>query len=107
MLTFLIILSSIQGYTIKVSEKAFAPREVHDKCNKKEFNYLYLKCQMKKTNMECSSTSCGGEKFICDCNVKSYFFIFYDETKCRWEHERQEPCPISSSTTTTSERVSN
>ena len=92
----------MNGYTVKVSEKAFAPGEVHDKCDKTELTDLYMKCQMKNTSLECSSTSCGGEKFRCNCNDHKLFFVFYDETKCRWEQEHQEPCIKSSSTTTTS-----
>ena len=105
MLIFFICLPIFHGYTVKVSEKAFAPGEVHDKCDKTELTGLYMECRMKNTSMECSSTSCGGEKFRCNCNVKSYFFVFYDETKCRWEHVYQEPCTILT-TTTTSGRVS-
>ena len=102
MLIFIILIPILNGYTVKVSEKAFAPAEIHDKCDKTELTDLYMKCQMKNTSMECSSTSCGGEKFRCNCNVHRLFFVFYDETKCRWEHEHQESCTISSSTATTS-----
>lgn len=106
MLILIIVIPILNGYRVKVSEKAFSPGEVHDKCDTTELTDLYMKCQMKNTSMECSSTSCGGEKFRCNCNVHRYFFVFYDDTKCRWEHEHQESCTKSSSTTTTSSTTS-
>ena len=95
----------IFGYNIRVTEKAFAPSEVHDKCDQNELKDPHLECEMQGISMECSASSCGEEKFRCNCNVNSYFFTFYDETKCRWERVQQEPCTISTSIATTTGRV--
>ena len=103
MFNFFLFLSIIHGYKIRVTEKAFAPVEIHDKCDPSELTDIDLmKCGMKGVSMECSITSCGEEKFRCDCNDHSYFFDikFFDITKCRWEREQQESCTTSMTTTT-------
>ena len=90
----------IFGFNIRLSEEFLSPSGVHDKCDQSELTDLDLECAMQGISLECTVSNCGGHKFRCNCNVSSYVFLFYDETKCRWEYVEQEPCTIPMTTTT-------
>ena len=53
---------------MNVSDTFWAPKKTHEKCDVSELNDM-LDCRMSDLVLECSKTSCGGQKFTCDCNV--------------------------------------
>ena len=54
-----------------LSDKIAIAPVLHDKCDKKLLGEKFT-CEIKTEVLECALTSCGGEKFECDCNVYEY-----------------------------------
>ena len=60
---------------VNVSDDFWAPSITHDKCDTTELDSL-IKCDMNDGVLQCSMTSCGGEKYSCDCNVYDEWLAF-------------------------------
>ena len=66
-------------FKVNVLTEAVSPNVIHDKCDATIFGPSF-ECELTEDKtepkMQCIE-DCGITKYICDCNVYRYFFLFY------------------------------